>query len=156
MLKFLIICSLGIVGFSCSGQVDTIKMDTKSTDSGVLIDPVEVMPFIIERESQYVQLPDSLGGNTITGLAFIGLYINEAAKVQRFNIIRLYLKKEEIEIIDYLNTKPEYQIREDDYPDAVKRYYKFIAEYIASLKIVPAPNVKPKKVTIINLPLRFK
>lgn len=146
----------GIVGISCSAQVDSIKKDSALSNSELLIDPIEEMPFIIERESQYVQLPDSLGGNTITGLAFLGLFINQEAKVKQFTIIRLNLTKGENIVVDYLNTKSECPLRENDYPVGVKRYYKFFTEYIANLKIAPMPNAKPKEVTIINLPLRFR
>lgn len=156
MFKLLIIFLLGVGSYSGCGQADSLKKDIVLSDTGLLVDPVEVMPFIIERENQYIQLPDSLGGNILSGLAFLTLYIGEDAKVQKFTIIRLDLRQGEKEIVDYLNTKSGSSIKENDYPDEIKKYYKFFVGYIESLKIVPVPDSKPRELTLMNLLIRFK
>lgn len=54
-----IIVLFTLVTFSCYGQTDNFNSITNDTISKI-IDPVENMPFSIERDSIYTKIPDSL------------------------------------------------------------------------------------------------
>ena len=54
-----IIVLFTLVTFSCYGQTDNFNSITNDTILKI-IDPVENMPFSIERDSIYTKIPDSL------------------------------------------------------------------------------------------------
>lgn len=157
MNKLIIIIWILSLSLSCQGQIN--KKEDKSngtlSDSSIgIIDPIEPMPYSIERDTMYHSLPDSLGGKQVKGLAVLMININKYGKIQDFRIVKLTLYKNEKEIINFWSGT-SYSLAKKDYPSNVLRYYSFIKSYVDSLKITRANNIKPKQKNIIYKILRF-
>jgi len=142
---------LTIVFFNCFGQV--VMSNSVENDTIKIIDPIENMPFSIERDSVYIEIPDTLGTD-LTGLAMLTLYINENSIVEKMEIPRLLVKRNNEVVINYTQKLNKCKLS-NHYPIVVQRYYPFLYEYIKTIKIVKVSENIPK-LTIMYLMVRFK
>lgn len=142
---------LTIVNSTCFSQI-TIS-DSFTNDTVKIIDPIENMPFSIERDSIYTEIPDSLGTN-LTGLAILKLYINRNAIVKKMEILRLSIKGNNENVINYTQNQ-EKCISSNNYPIEVQKYYPFLYEYIKTIRIVKVSRDSPK-LSIMTLMVRFR
>lgn len=142
---------------SCQGQIKKNQGKANGTllDTSIInIDPIEPMPYVVERDTMYHSLPDSLGGKEVNGMAVLKLNINKDGKIQDFSIIKLSIFKNEKEIINYWCNTCGF-LPKKDYPSNVLRYYLYLKAYVDSLKITKAINIRPKQENIIYKTLRF-
>jgi hypothetical protein len=142
-----------LLTFPCYGQKRNASLITKDDTIKEIIDPVENMPFSIERDSVYASLPDTLGGNQ-RGFAVIGLLINEKSIIEDVFVIRLFLKENEIETIDYTQGLPN-QEHKVIIPKQIQRYKQFFVEYAKKIRIKKNSKNAPK-MTRMNLMVRFR
>ena len=145
MLKIVIVAMLIIItGSSCQSQsVKRIGTDT------TIIDPVEPVPFDVRVKKPSVILPDSLGGENTTGMAFLKLYINGNAGIDSFEVSRLLTKTYNKVIIDYYKGQMEY-------PD-LQRFYPFLLKFLNNdVEIRKNKYFMPDTTTVMNLMVRFK
>ena len=142
---------LTIFNFNCFGQV--VISNSVENDTIKIIDPIEFMPFSIERDSIYIEIPDTLGTD-LTGLAVLKLYINENSVVEKMEIPRLLVKRNNEVVINYTQNLSKCKLS-NHYPIMVQRYYPFLYEYMKTIRIVKMTENIPK-LTIMNLMVRFK
>jgi hypothetical protein len=139
---------------SCSQSIRVSKIDNKvDTSSVIIVDPIEEMPFVIERESIYSVMPDSLGKN-ITGSAGLRLYINEMGIIENFELVRLLLEKDSTRFIEFQRQNFG-SFNLESYPGNVQKYYPFFKDYVNTLKIKRITAVESRSV-IMYLLIRFK
>jgi hypothetical protein len=142
-----------IVYSSCSQTIVKNKTGNKVDTSEYIVDPIEEMPFIIERENSYSVIPDSLGKN-LTGFAGLRLYVSDKGIVGNFELVKLSLNKGDASFIEYQRKKfGSFNI--ESYPIDVQKYYPFLVDYVNMLKVRQATGVAPRSV-IMNLLVRFK
>lgn len=138
--------------FLCYGQTDNFNSIANDTIKEI-IDPVENMPFSIERDSVYTKVPDSLGVN-LTGMAVIKLYINNKSIVEKIEILRLLINKNNHTIINYTQNLQKCK-RNKHYPNYILKYYPFLYDYAQKIKIVKVSETA-KRLTNMSLMIRFK
>jgi len=147
-----IIVLFTLVTFSCYGQTDNFNSITNDTISKI-IDPVENMPFSIERDSIYTKIPDSFGIN-LTGMTVVKLFINNKSLVEKIEIIRLLINKENQTIVNYTQELQKCN-KNNHYPNNVQKLYPFLYNYAKKLKIVKVSE-NTNKLTILSLMVRFR
>lgn len=139
---------------SCSQSIKGSKIDNKvDTSSVTIVDPIEEMPFVIEREGIYSVMPDSLGKN-LSGSAGLRLHINEKGIIENFELVRLLLEKDSIRFIEYQRQKLGF-FNVESYPVNVQKYYPFFKNYVNTLKVKHITTVEPRSVNMYLL-VRFK
>jgi hypothetical protein len=153
LLIYITISSSILLAFSCYGQKSNTNLITKNDTITEIIDPVENMPFSIERDSIYANLPDSLGVNQ-RGFAILGLLINDKAIIEDVIILRLYLKKSEIVTIDYTQ-ELQNQEAKTIVPKQIQRYKQFFAQYTKGIRI-KRNSKNTSKMTRMSLMVRFR
>ncbi len=142
-----------IVYSSCGQTTVKNKTDNKVDTSEYIVDPIEEMPFIIERENSYSVMPDSLGKD-LTGLAGLRLYVSDNGIIGNFELVKLSLNKGDASFIEYQRKKfGSFNI--ESYPIDVQKYYPFLVDYVNMLKVRQVTGVAPRSV-IMNLLVRFK
>jgi len=138
---------------SCSQTIVKNKTENKVDTSEYIVDPIEEMPFMIERENVYSEIPDSLGKN-ISGLAGLRLYVSDKGIIKNFELVKLSLEKDGTSFIEY-QRKNFGSFTRESYPADIQKYYLFLADYVNILKVKKVADVVPRPV-IMNLLVRFK
>jgi len=153
LFNYIIITAFALLTFSCYGQKNNNSHISKNDTITEIIDPIEKMPFSIERDSVYLRIPDSLGVNQ-KGFAVLGFLINDKSKIENIKILRLHIKENDIVLIDYTQ---DLQNTEYDTNNKMKiqRYYQLLEDYTKTLKIIKTSENVPK-LTRMNLIVRFK
>lgn len=129
------------------------KTEKVADTTEYIVDPIEEMPFIIERENIYSVLPDSLGKD-LTGFAGLRLYVSDKGIIGNFELVKLSLDKNGIHYIEYQRKKfGSFNI--ESYPVDVQKFYPFFVAYVNMLKLRQVTGVAPRSVNM-NLLIRFK
>lgn len=157
MIKLLNVFNLLILSLlSCCGQTKkncNILIDSDSVYSQKIIDPVEPMPFEVQRKSMYLNLPDNLGGKNAKGISVLKLIINREGQISKFIIIKIFIRKGGKEIINYWNDSENQDYQ--SYPPNVLKFYSFFKKYVESLKIMSDKRIVPQSVNVLYIPVRF-
>lgn len=138
---------------SCCQTIVKNKMKDKVDTSEYLIDPIEEMPFVIERENIYSVIPESLG-KKLSGFAGLRLYISNKGIMENFELVKLSLDKDGTSFIEYQHKKFGF-FKMETYPKDIQKYYQFLENYVKKLKVRQVTGVIPRSV-ILNLLVRFK
>ena len=118
-----------------------------------IVDPIEEMPFVIERESDYTSLSDSLG-NQLSGLAALRLYLNNQGIIENFELVKLTLYRNSTIVIDY--QRKEFGFFDKKYyPLNVQAYYPFFKDYVSKLEVSRVKGIATRSLTM-NLLVRIK
>lgn len=142
-----------VVYSSCCQSIVRSKTGNKVDTTEYIVDPIEEMPFIIDRENIYSVIPDSLGKN-LTGFAGLRLYLSDKGIIRNFELVKLSLEKDGVSFIEYQRKKfGSFNI--ESYPVDVQKYYPFFVDYVNMLKVRQVAGVASRSV-IMNLLVRFK
>jgi hypothetical protein len=139
--------------FSLFAQTTPKQESIKNDTITEIIDPVENMPFSIERDSVYTKTPDSLGVNQ-KGFAVLGLLINDKSKIEEVQILRLYLTENDNVLVDYtidLDNSENKNISDK----RIQKYYQFLKEYTKTVRIIKTSQKVPK-LTKMSIIVRFR
>jgi hypothetical protein len=137
----------------CSQTIVKNKTENKVDTYEDIVDPIEKMPFMIERENVYSEIPDSLGKNLL-GLAGLRLYVSDKGIIKNFELVKLSLEKNGTSFIEY-QRKNFGSFNIESYPADIQKYYPFLADNVNMLKVKKVAGVVPRPV-ILNLLVRFK
>lgn len=99
-VSFIILFLMCQIYFCNSQTIVGSKIDSKPDTSFSIIDPIEEIPFVIERESNSSTLFDK-SGTRLIGIAALRLYVNEQGIIKKFQIVKLSLKKDSTSFIEY-------------------------------------------------------
>ena len=139
--------------FSLFAQTTPKQESIKNDTITEIIDPVENMPFSIERDSVYTKTPDSLGVNQ-KGFAVLGLLINDKSKIEEVQILRLYLTENDNVLVDYTIDLDNSENK--NIPDKrIQKYYQFLKEYTKTVRIIKTSQKVPK-LTKMSIIVRFR
>lgn len=141
MRKLLILISAIVNLYACKAQVNK-----------EIVHPMEPSPYKFLRDNPYVDLPDSLGGETYKGFAFVeGVIVDSTLRITNVKVMKLKLQKTDGEgYIDYyIGIDNEEEVKK------MKQFVPFFEEYLNSLKIVRIKGVEPSRNNIITLPIKF-
>lgn len=149
-LSILIIIALF---FSCSRQDKKETVEVIKEPSLDLLAPK--MPFILDRESIWTSLPDSLGGSNCNGRAGVTVYLDSSKYLMGFVIQKLEIIDEDGDtVINFLNIEiPIKPIM--SYPTELNMYYKFLDSYIKDLDYARDEKITPKEINKISFLIRF-
>ena len=115
-------------------------------------EPFEGIPFHIIRNSVYAKLPDSLGGKFRGGLCVITIDIGKSGIVGDFYIQKLSIKKGKRNFIEWSTGN---YLSFNQYPDSVKKYYSFLKQYVAGLKLTRDKSINVKEKNFESFVVRF-
>jgi hypothetical protein len=139
--------------FSLFAQTTPKQESIKNDTITEIIDPVENMPFSIERNSVYTKTPDSLGVNQ-KGFVVLGLLINDKSKIEEVQILRLYLTENDNVLVDYTIDLDNSENK--NIPDKrIQKYYQFLKEYTKTVRIIKTSQKVPK-LTKMSIMVRFR
>jgi len=138
---------------SCKAQNETKKMNKEAID---IISPA--IPFILERESIFAEMPDSLGGNRTDGVAVLSVYIDSVEQIRGFKILKLKIdQKKTGNILSFTNNEMKKEsTMKKDYPIDVQKYYDFIKKYIQSISFKRDRNVPLEKSNELTFMVKFR
>ncbi len=146
-LKFQVVIII-LIFHSCVGQ------ERKKADE--IIDPIEIVPFDIRRDSIFLPLPDSLTAKNVTGLAALEIFINRTGKVEGFNIIRFSLMLKKEVLINFFESSSMNIKDKGSYPEQMQPYYLLLTDYVENIEIVKRQEVIPKEINRLTILVRFK
>jgi hypothetical protein len=131
-------------------DADSLQSHRPNADiPGVIIDPIQPMPFEIEQEDRFAALPVSLGKGQSAGFAVVNLYIHKNAVIDSFKIVKLIIHRNGETIVDYYLDRP--------LDNTVRQFYPILSGYLRDkVKVNKNSAIAPDNTTRMELMIRFK
>lgn len=111
-----------------------------------IIDPTLTPYFVLDRESPFIVLPNTLGGKNVMGFAGMTITLNSSGEILNIELKKLKLSGK---------VTLSYQSSQGQKNNTVRKYEAFLKKCVSQLKIIKTDNRKPPKVNNITFIVRF-
>lgn len=128
---------------------ETIKETVEAISPGV--------PFIIDRESIFLNLPDDFADENIKGIVGLTVYIDSTENLQGFKIKKLNVEFNDKVDINFVNESGiKRPFSKEEYPKEVQKYYPIIEKYVNGLRFERDERIPLRELNEITFIARLK
>ena len=141
---------LSMITASCKSQNQSIELN----------EPIDALspslPFNIERENVYIDIPDSLGGEDVNGWAGLTIYVDSSKQNIGFRIKKLVINNRNGgNIVNFIDNHNMIDQKKSDLPEVIQEYHELFSQYANSVNLKRNIDVKPLKINEISFIVRF-
>ncbi len=127
----------------------------ESSAQGNITSVQEKLPFKMQRENVFVDVPDSLMRKDQSGFSVVYVVLDDKGSLNDFGIQKLVLKeKSGAVILDYFN-KGLMASDSSDYPLEVSKFYNLLKQYCNGLEFIRDESVEVNEVNRFSFITRF-